>query len=311
MSPTSVSDDEKTGPDGQARLYAVIARDARTAVVFRRGPSKAVLLLKWDLKTDTLTPGQWFKGRIYERRCDLSPDGELLVYFAARHHGPLGTWTAVSRPPYLTALALWPKGDAWGGGGLFDSSRDLRINHRSSLFAVGTAELADGYTLPKGFRVRPLGAYSGRGEDEPILGMRLERDGWRELEAGEVSDYSSKARFRWTWTTPQVMEKALDGRGKAHLRVALHGIGEANGPWYSQSAQVNEGGLSVDLGAVDWADVDHTGDVLFARDGCLFRLRRGALDGEAVQVADLRGLRFMPRAAPGFATGWPKSARRI
>ena len=106
-----------------ARLYALIARDARRAVVFRRGPSKQVLVLLWNLKDDVLVPGQWFKGRIYERRCDLSPDGEMLAYFAAKHRGPFGTWTAVSRPPYLTALALWPKGDAWGGGALFEDER--------------------------------------------------------------------------------------------------------------------------------------------------------------------------------------------
>src|SRR5262249_17885427 len=26
-------------------------------------------------------------------------------------------WTAISRPPFLTALALWPKGDCWHGAG--------------------------------------------------------------------------------------------------------------------------------------------------------------------------------------------------
>src|SRR5262249_25498999 len=51
------------------------------------------------------------QGRIYERRCDLTPAGDRLVYFAASFRQPLHSWTAISRPPYLTALALWPKGD--------------------------------------------------------------------------------------------------------------------------------------------------------------------------------------------------------
>lgn len=71
--------------------------------------------------------GQWFKGRIYERRCDLSPSGEKLIYFAAKYRSPLYTWTAVSRPPFLTALLLWPKGDAWGGGGLFNNERTIGL----------------------------------------------------------------------------------------------------------------------------------------------------------------------------------------
>ena len=57
--------------------------------------------------------GQWFKGRIYEKRCDLSPDGTKLIYFAQKINTRTlndpkysYAWTAISRPPYLTALAL-------------------------------------------------------------------------------------------------------------------------------------------------------------------------------------------------------------
>jgi hypothetical protein len=56
-------------------LYCLLARDAETGVIFRRGPSTQTLLIHWDLTTHCFTPGQWFKGRIYERRSDLSPDG--------------------------------------------------------------------------------------------------------------------------------------------------------------------------------------------------------------------------------------------
>ena len=40
-------------------------------VVIRRGPSKSVATLLWKSKTDQFQLGQWFKGRIYERRSDL------------------------------------------------------------------------------------------------------------------------------------------------------------------------------------------------------------------------------------------------
>ena len=104
-------------PKSSVRLYALLARAAPVAVIFRRGPSRQVQLVLWKTDTDTFESGQWFKGRIYERRCDLSPSGRRLIYFAAKYRKPLYTWTAVSRPPFLTAVALWPKGDAWGGGG--------------------------------------------------------------------------------------------------------------------------------------------------------------------------------------------------
>jgi len=64
-------------------LYALLARDALVGVVFRRGPSKQVLLLLWRIDTDQFYEWQWFKGCNYERRCDLSPSGDRLIYFAA------------------------------------------------------------------------------------------------------------------------------------------------------------------------------------------------------------------------------------
>ena len=109
-----------------ASLFVILARNAHDAVIFRRGPSKEVLLIKWDRKKDTFETGQWFKGRIFERRCDLSPSGDLLVYLAAKHKGPIHTWTAVSRPPISQLL---PSGRAWERGVVAAYSR---ANIRSS-----------------------------------------------------------------------------------------------------------------------------------------------------------------------------------
>jgi hypothetical protein len=113
-------------PKPPARLHVILAREAPLAVVFRRGPAKQVCTLLWDRRTDEFSLGQWLRGRIYEDRCDLSPDGRYLIYFAYdgrshREHGP--AWTAVSRAPWLRALALYSKGSCWGGGGYFTGAR--------------------------------------------------------------------------------------------------------------------------------------------------------------------------------------------
>jgi hypothetical protein len=108
-----------------------LARDASTAVVIRRGPSKKVAVIGWDRETDEFTVGQWMKGRIYERRCDVSPDGKHFIYFAMNGHWDSetqGAWTAVSRAPYLKALTLIPQGDCWLGGGTFLSSSEYWFN---------------------------------------------------------------------------------------------------------------------------------------------------------------------------------------
>jgi hypothetical protein len=153
------------------------ARRAPVAVIFRRGPSKQVEVIRWDLARDTFERGHWFHGRIYEKRSDLSPGGELLVYFASRfdRHSIADrergyAWTAVSRVPWLTALALWPKGDCWWGGGLFVDERALWLNHRPEEAAPHPAH------RPEGLTVEPNP--QAHGEDDPVYARRLDRDGW-------------------------------------------------------------------------------------------------------------------------------------
>jgi hypothetical protein len=116
------------------RLFVIFARDADVGVILRRGPSKWVQVIRWDTQRDTFENGAWFHGRIYEDACDVSPDGELFVYFAAKHNR-LGkddeygyVWTAVSRPPWLQALALWPNpAGTYPGGGRFSDNRRLTL----------------------------------------------------------------------------------------------------------------------------------------------------------------------------------------
>ena len=107
--------DPKPRARRKCRLSVILARDAPVGVIFRRGPTNWTQVIRWNTATDTFDAGQWFKGRIYERRCDLSPSGEKLIYFAAKHHlarnpdpSYRSSWTAISKIPYLTALALWP-----------------------------------------------------------------------------------------------------------------------------------------------------------------------------------------------------------
>ena len=97
-------------PPPPARIDGLVARRADVAVLFRRGPSGEVGLLRWDLRSDAVEEGQWLRGRVFAKRSDLSPDGRLMVYVAAgdRLRGP-GSWTAVSRPPDLAALGFLPQ----------------------------------------------------------------------------------------------------------------------------------------------------------------------------------------------------------
>ena len=114
-----------------ARLHILLARDSGTAVVIRRGPVQQTCLIGWNRSTDHFDIGQWAKVKIYEHRCDISPDGKHLIYFALNgfwDSETKGSWNAISKAPYLKALTLYPKGDTWGGGGLFTSNNTYWLN---------------------------------------------------------------------------------------------------------------------------------------------------------------------------------------
>jgi len=263
------------------------------------------------LKTDEFSEGQWFKGRIYERRCDLSPNGERLIYFAANHKKPYFSWTAVSRPPFLTALALWPKGDAWGGGGLFTSENKIQLNHRAS-----EMEVADDFKLPVNINVTSFGVCSGWGEDSPIWETQLQRDGWRNVQDGKVLEGSTPSAVYWTFDPPQVWGKQNPRSPKQYeLQMHIHGLHQREGPWYVMEYLVTDEGAPIfTLTETDWADWCPSGDLLFAKGGKLFRLkcspRRGLAElVKAKELIDLRDRKFKQVTSPIEAKQWKGKLR--
>jgi hypothetical protein len=295
----------------QTRLYVLLARAARRALIFRRGPSKLVLLIAWDRATDAFQEGQWFRGHFYERRCDLSPSGELLVYFAAkykRYISQLGrepeafpTWTAISRPPYLTALTMWPHSDAWNGGGLFEDDQTLLLNHGARV----PPELGQP-APPASFTVRPLGG--PHGEDHTIEHARRVRDGWALIQQGQ-SRSEPAGDLGYVVDPPTIYEKASP---PFTLQLQIRGRFQRNGP-----VNVEEHILSradrdqrTVLPDSEWADWDTNGDLLFARQGELFRIPAPKLRSPdlglsaAVQLADFRPLAFTSRRTPPELAAW-------
>jgi len=287
-------------PDPSTRIFGVIARAAPRVVLIRRGPTKHVLLLTWDTSKHEFHSGQWFKGRIYEERCDLSPKGDKLIYLAASHKGELQSWTAVSRPPFLTALALWPNMGTWGGGGLFESDRVIAIN---SCYPAVTPR--SGVRIPKDVRVVPIARWAGRGEDDPIRALRMKRDGWELADAGETKVYRTTKPYSWEFERPERWRKR---RGNLILERRLLGIHEINGPWYAREHYLLDGqeNILLALGRSDWADWSQSGELLFAREGRVHRVVIGAggAPGKPDELIDLGALRFEEVPPPPDALSW-------
>ncbi len=279
--------------DHPARLFVILARKAPAAVILRRGPSDWVRLIAWNTAEDRFEGGQWFHGHIYTRRCDLSPDGSLFIYFAGRH-GANGdptiprTWTAISKPPYLTALALWPKGDAWNGGGLFLDDRTVWLNHWPR-----EAEPHPRFLPPKRLRVRP--SEERGGEDFPIYGKRLVRDGWTVVHEG---------RIMWGYSGDPPVWRKPDPSGRYQLEMTLYGYDPApyGDPYRFEYALL--GGEDVLLEGVEWADWDQRGRLVLARAGCLYAVLPDGYGPDVVPIADFNDQVFEPIITPGWARRW-------
>jgi hypothetical protein len=259
-----------------------------------------VLLIRWHRSADTFQFGQWFKGRIYDHRCDLSPSGERLLYFAADYKKPYYSWTAVSRPPFLTALALWPKGDCWGGGGQFETENNILLNHRD-----GEMTLARSFRRPKFVKVAPFGAHSGWGEDSPLFEVTLQRDSWNLINPGKVIEHSFNSPVWFTFDPPEIWSKPNPTVKTLVLHRMLTGIHRRGGSTFvTEAAVLTKRATALRLGEIDWADWDTNGDLLYSQDGCLYR-RRADKDSfyEPTCLLDLTDLRFRNLAPTSHPSG--------
>lgn len=246
------------------RLFPIFARSTQRAVIFRRGPTKWFQLLLWHTDTDEIEYGQWFKGRIYIRRSDLSPDGQLLIYFARKKTARTiadkeytYAWTAISKPPYFTALALWPKGDCWHGGGLFDDDETVFLNHKPDKAQPHPDH------MPIGLKIRPNP--DAHGEDDPIFGMRLDRDGWKLQQKAKISFVSWELGY---------VTKAPEIRLQTHPNksYSIQLTRRTDKYSYREIFKVTnqDGDSVVETVNANWVDWDQNGRLVLLKDGKLF-----------------------------------------
>lgn len=265
-----------------ARLFVLLAREAPIGVIVRRGPSEWVQLIHWDTKTDTFTPGQWFHGHVYADRCDLSFDGSLLVYFASKFTARTfreqkSVWTAVSKPPYFTALKIWFQQGTHGGGGLFDAQNQLWLGAPGS----STPEPLNPAKPAKS--ARQLASHPDIAYHGPYY-YRLERDGWQVTE-----------RTNTKYAVPRQWQRQVNG---LTLTQAYHY--RRNGLHY----QYGLTGIEGDLSTVSWADFDQHNRLILAKEGKLFSA--AAPNGALVltELADFNAHQHEPVETPPWAQSW-------
>lgn len=264
-----------------ARLHVLLARDAPVGMVIRRGPSRAVAVLRWDRREDSFHLGQWLRGRIYPLRSDISPDGRHAIYFAMNGRwgsGTGGSWTAISRAGWLKALVLWGKGDCWNGGGLFLDNRRYWLNDGP----FGHREMESDKTF------RRIETYQGKpwhgGECWGIYPLRLLRDGWEQVSAGQWQMHFRKPASGW------ILHKFC------HAQI---GAPQGKSIYWEEHLLEGPGGSTFAGPGWEWAETE-PGGVVYAEAGCLWRRRfcPGGEIGGAELLRDFNSMRFEAIAAP-------------
>ena len=233
-----------------ARLHILIAREAKSALVIRRGPAKKVCTFTWNREDDSFQIGQWFKGRIYERRSDISPSGEHWIYFAANHkyHAEAkGSWTAIAKTPWLKAIALFSKGDCWHGGGLFVSDITYWINE-----GYGHETVFDTTRVVKNHTYQPENYFGG--ECLNVYYNRLLRDGWIHAAKGKAFE----KKLTNSWTLRKICKSSTNQpKGKS--------------VYWDEHELITNSGETFSRPDWEWADwVDNS--ISYAEHGCLYKM---------------------------------------
>ena len=223
------------------RIYCIPDPESRVAAVLERRPRKWWRIGRWDLTTGEYTRGAWFRGSLYPQRCDLSPGGRWLVYFALKPNSdwPAGeTYIAISRLPWLKALAAWRETGTWTRGAYFVPERD-------------TWELYDP-TVGDASPCRKV--YGTRRTDAALFAVERRR-GWHE----SATTTPRGPNDVWDERRAVVMEKARPGDGRP-LMLTVRGMFEAFrelpdhwsplvSPYSLHSKKANQ-----ELLGVQWAD---------------------------------------------------------
>ena len=282
-----------------ARIMVFMAKSAPMGVVLRRGPSRWMRLALWNTATDKLTPGQWFHGRIYDERCDISPDGSLMIYFAAKYQRSDADWqrtppcwTAIGRPPYFSALQLWPQADNLFGGGFFAEDRRIYVCWNPQ-YPPEPATLEgrpyrfnDASKAPRIVpELAPNPEYS-----------RLCRDGWtiREHQWRETDGQRQIVQTKFERPSP-------DGR---FTLVMWRHLEDFNVPRRYILIEKNTG-AEIPLDAATWADWDHKGRFALASYG---KLLVGDITAQGVKItrtiSDFNVMKPSSVYAPPWAARW-------
>jgi hypothetical protein len=279
----------------KSRLFGILATRAPMVAILRRGPSDWSQVLRWDPQAGTLDRGSWIHANLYPQRCDLSPDGRWFSYFTLRQKstweaGP--TYIAISRLPWLTALAAWGTCGTWTCGVHFVDDRRT--------WEVGPPAEGDIGPLRERYRF-------GLELTRPPAFAVERRRGWT-----ESADSPAYDREHDLWDERRVprltMVKPRPGRDDS-TRLTVTGWYAAyrSGPpsWGQVTYTIVDGDTRRPLEHVQWADWDRGGRLLVATTTGRLEVREDPWDATSIAWSiDLGADRPAAAEPPSVARRW-------
>jgi hypothetical protein len=267
------------------RIYCILATEAPIALVFRRGPSRWFHLLRWRLDKGLLEPGVWVRKKLRPRRCDLSSDGELLLYYlSGGYEARYRVFAGLSRAPWLAPILTWDERDTFGRGWCFatDSTAHTYGERCDMDSTIGPVAIA---------------------RNETVSFVNERRRGWVEAADCPPRDPDDT----WDEKRSVILQKTCASNG-----CALRLIGGRYQPQRGIDGKAPHFELDLPSGErvaipdVTWADWDQTGRLLLAtRQGQLLARDPLGHPSETLEAHDLTNLTPAPAPPPDWAASPP------
>lgn len=268
------------------RIFGIPAAAAPLVAVIRRGPSGWSHVGVWRTDEGVYEPGAWLRGTLYPQKCDVSPNGRWLAYSAMKQPAdwPAGEiYEAVSRLPWLTALAAWNSGTTY--------TRGIHFTRNPADTDVGAPDVGDSAPCLERYGLCWTGAEQFSVEH---------RRGWHEsgatLPRAAGGPWDEKRNV-------EMVKKQPGGAITLHVAGAYAGFRSGDPSVEPPVYWLTSGDDIGPLEAVQWADWNSSGRLLVATaDG---RLQTRSLGhGTLAEVADLGKLVPQPTPPPDWATEW-------
>lgn len=251
-------------------------------------------MITWNLENDTLEYGQWLKKKVRPERCDLSPEGRYFIYLIdCFEQGD--SRTVICKPPYWSALTAWEHGDPLfgAGGGLFTEEHSVLLNWHCPLEPhekwPSLSQLEIGYfKAPEKYNL-------WKGQINPLLDYRLERDGWKRIDDNPFVEQETALLTQRTVSEfckthnpesnsaiePQLWAKPITRHTSLYLISFYHSAHHKTFKKFYLVRQQHK----IELQDVAWADTDHRGRILAAIKGKLYASKR--FEDGSVQLENL------------------------